>query len=125
MALFAKAKVAKAETEAAAARQAAFEANATQGTMPIGEVVWRERVKVAGEVQTVRIMPWAGGVATLEATLKDPTGGITLVFLGRQKVPGVGLGTRLVAEGMVGDTRGRLAIMNPDYTILETPELHH
>lgn len=113
------------ERQAADQRQAAFEADATRGCVPIGEIGWRERAKVAGEVTTVRIMPWAGGVATLEVTLKDGTGGLTLVFLGRQKVPGIRLGTRLVAEGMVGDTRGRLAIMNPDYTILETPDLHH
>ena len=85
-------------------------------TIPIAEVTWRSRVKVAGRVRSMRIQPWAG-VATLECTLMDSTGGIVVVFLGRREVAGIQCGTHLVAEGMVGEHGGRLAILNPKYEI--------
>jgi hypothetical protein len=86
-------------------------------TIPIADVVWRHRVKVAGRVRSMRIQPWAGAAA-LECTIVDDSGGITVAFLGRRAIPGIGCGTRLVVEGMAGDHRGRLAILNPIYEIL-------
>jgi hypothetical protein len=65
----------------------------------------------------MRIQPRAG-VATLECTLVDATGGIVLVFLGRRHVAGIQCGTELAAEGMVGESGGRLALLNPEYWLL-------
>jgi hypothetical protein len=94
-----------------------------EGVTPVANVVYRQRARVAGRVRSIRVQPWAG-VATLECTLVDSTGGIVLVFLGRKHVAGLATGVRLVAEGMVGDHGGRLAILNPEYRILpdDTPE---
>jgi hypothetical protein len=92
-----------------------------EGAVPIAEVAYRQRARVAGRVKAMRVQPWAG-VATLEITLVDDTGGIVIVFLGRKHVAGIAPGVRLVAEGMVGDHGGRLAMLNPDYRIL--PESH-
>ena len=72
---------------------------------------------MAGRIHTVRVQPH-GGVAGLECTLVDDTGGIALVFLGRQSIAGMKVGARLVAEGTVGEERGRLAILNPVYSFL-------
>ena len=88
-----------------------------EGVTPIAEIAYRQRARVAGKVRSLRVQPWAG-VATLECVLVDHTGGITLVFLGRKHVAGLAPGVRMVAEGMVGDQGGRLAILNPDYRIL-------
>jgi hypothetical protein len=66
----------------------------------------------------MRVQPH-GGVASLECTLVDETGGIALVFLGRRSIDGMKVGTRLVAEGTVGEEHGRLAILNPTYDFLE------
>ena len=88
-----------------------------RGTMPVADVEWRTRAKLAGRVRSLRVQPWAG-VPTLEGTLVDDTGGISVVFLGRRHVPGIRPGTRMVVEGMVGDHAGRLAILNPDYRLL-------
>jgi RecG-like helicase len=85
--------------------------------IPVAEATWRSHVKVAGRVRSVRVQPRVG-VATLECTLIDETGGLTLVFLGRRKVPGITCGRRLVAEGTVGEHHGRLAILNPLYELL-------
>jgi hypothetical protein len=88
-----------------------------EGVTPIAQISYRQRARVAGKVRSLRVQPWAG-VATLECVLVDHTGGITLVFLGRKHVAGLAPGVRMVAEGMVGDQGGRLAILNPDYRIL-------
>ncbi len=84
----------------------------------IGECQWRDRVLVEGRIRAIRVQPWDGGAATLEATLVDETGGIVLIFLGRQQIAGLKLGAHLEAEGMVIESRGHLALMNPSYTLL-------
>jgi hypothetical protein len=49
----------------------------------------------------------------------DETGGIALVFLGRRSIGGMKVGARVVAEGtVIGDDRGRLAMLNPSYQFL-------
>jgi amino acid transporter len=87
------------------------------GTAPIGEVEWRQRVKVAGRIRSVRVQP-RGGTSNLECTLVDRTGQILLVFQGRPRIPGIEPGARLVAEGMAGSWGRRLAILNPDYELV-------
>lgn len=95
----------------------AAEPSPTTGCIPIAHVRWRERARFVGRVRSMRVQPWAD-VPTLECTLVDPTGGITVVFLGRRKVPGVGLGQRMVVDGIAGAHHGKLAILNPDYDLL-------
>jgi amino acid transporter len=102
-----------------------------EGVVRIAEVGYRQRARVAGRVRSLRVQPWAG-VATLECVLVDESGGIILVFLGRKHVAGLAPGVRMVAEGMVGDHGGRLAMLNPEYRILpdgdpdrELPPSHH
>jgi hypothetical protein len=87
------------------------------GTVPIGTVTWRQQVQVQGRVRTLRVQPLAG-TATLECVLEDDSGAISLVFLGRNKVPGIDIGTRLRARGVAGEHRRRLAILNPAYQLL-------
>jgi RecG-like helicase len=77
----------------------------------------RQRARVAGRIRAVRVQPWSG-VATLECTVSDGTGSVLLVFLGRKQVAGVAPGAKVVAEGMIGEHRGRWAILNPDYRII-------
>ena len=84
----------------------------------IGDVRWRQRVRVRGTVRALRVQPWEGGVATLECTLVDDTGGLVIIFMGRRRIGGVRLGVPMEVEGMVIENRGRLAVMNPAYTLL-------
>jgi amino acid transporter len=91
------------------------------GTIPIASAQWRKRVRVAGRVHSVRV-PTRTGTANLECTLVDGTGSILLVFQGRRQVPGIQQGAKLVAEGMVGAWNRRLAMLNPDYELLASPE---
>jgi hypothetical protein len=55
----------------------------------------------------------------LECVIDDGSGeSIIFVFLGRHGIAGVHSGTLMVAEGMVGKHRGRLAMINPAYEVL-------
>ncbi len=91
------------------------------GGVPIAEIEPRRRVTVVGRVHALRITPRAG-VATLECAIRDHTGTITLVFLGRKQIAGVEPGASLRATGMVGPSKGRLEIINPDYQLLTATE---
>ena len=96
--------------------------NLPGGCTPIAGIEYRQRARVAGKVHTMRVQPH-GGVGSLECTIVDETGsGVALVFLGRRSIQGVKVGTRLTAEGMVGEDRGRLAILNPVYELLNDHE---
>jgi len=85
---------------------------------PIADITYRQRVRIAGKVHTLRVQPH-GGVASLEITLVDESGGITLVFLGRRNIPGITVGARMLVEGTAGENHGRLAIINPTYEFLQ------
>ncbi len=87
------------------------------GTIPIGAVEHRQRVMVSGRIRSMRVQPWSG-VPALECTLADDSGGVAVVFLGRREVPGIAVGVRLKAQGVVGEHHGQLAILNPVYEIL-------
>ncbi len=91
------------------------------GTVPIASLAFRRRAKVAGRITSVRVQPRAG-VASLECVLTDDTGGLLLVFQGRRRVAGISPGTRLVAEGMVGQRQRRLAMVNPVYELVAGPD---
>jgi len=84
---------------------------------PIGDVVWRELVHVRGKVRSMRVQPWAG-VATLEVTVYDETGGIVVVFTGRRSIPGITLGRMIEVSGRSNRHRGYLSIVNPHYKLL-------
>ena len=109
------------EAERFAETRAAFDDlgdRSLAGVMPISNIVWREHVKVAGRVKALRIQPWAEQIASLELTLADSTGGVTVVFMGRRTLGGVKLGTHLVVDGMASEYHGLLTILNPAYQLL-------
>jgi hypothetical protein len=113
-------KAAERELARAAFDRAAF-GDRGEGTTPISEAQWRNRVRVAGRVKSVRVQPRAG-TSNLECVLADDTGRLLLVFQGRRRIPGIQPGARLVVEGMVGDWARRQAILNPDYELIAGPE---
>jgi hypothetical protein len=82
----------------------------------------RDRATVAGRVRSVRVQPWSG-TPSLECTLADETGSITVVFFGRRAVGGVRTGTVMSVTGMAGRHHGTTAMLNPEYTIISTPSL--
>ncbi len=84
---------------------------------PIATVAHRGQARISGRVHALRVQPRAG-LATLEVVIDDDTGRMTVVLLGRRQIPGLHTGRRLVAEGVVGDHHGRLAMLNPRIELL-------
>jgi amino acid transporter len=96
------------------------------GSIAIHEAPSHQRVPVTGRIVAVRVQPW-GGAPTLEATLRDATGDLTLVFLGRRRIGGIVPGTVVTATGVIGTHRNRPAMLNPEYVLLSVPNggAHH
>ena len=114
-------KAADRETAARAKSDREAFGDRARGAIPIGDAQWRNRVRVAGRVRSVRVQPRAG-TSNLECLLADDSGMLLLVFQGRRRIPGIQPGARLVVEGMVGDWSRRQAILNPDYELIAGPE---
>ena len=85
-------------------------------TTPIGDVRCRQNVRVHGRVQAMRVEP-LGGSPSLECTVVDETGGVSVVFFGRRQIEGITIGATVTVEGMAIDHHGRLAIVNPVYEL--------
>ena len=90
------------------------------GCEAIANVRYRDDVRVAGQVRSVRVAP-LNEAPTLELEIDDGTAAISAVFLGRRSLAGVGVGSRMVVEGTVGLHRQRLAILNPVYELRIAP----
>jgi amino acid transporter len=88
-----------------------------EGATRIGDLAWRGRATVEGQVRGVRVAPLSGA-PSLEVELWDPSGGVTLVFYGRRSIPGIEPGARLRATGTVGELHGCLAVANPRYELV-------
>ena len=84
------------------------------GTTRVGGAESRSRAKLAGVVRRITVRPLQGQ-ESLEALLYDGTGELTVVWMGRRSIPGLTLGTRLIVEGMVGEQRSGLRIVNPSF----------
>jgi hypothetical protein len=87
------------------------------GLLPISSIEARTRVRVGGEVRSVRVVPRAGA-PSLEVTINDGRGSATAVFLGRRKIAGLTPGRKVIVEGMAGTNDRRHVIVNPFYTLL-------
>ncbi|HET7481315.1 MAG TPA: DNA-binding protein [Actinomycetota bacterium] len=96
-------------------------ASALEGTVPIAGLAARQRCKVAGVVQNIRIDPRPGR-DSMEVTITDGTGTMIAKWLGRQGMAGVQLGIGLVVEGIVGEQGRDRMILNPEYQLLPGPE---
>ena len=91
-----------------------------EGAMPIEECEDRQRVQLTGTVSTVTISPRAGHPA-LEVELRDGSGAVTLVWLGRRQIPGIDCGRTLKVSGRISCHEGRRLIYNPRYELMQTP----
>jgi RecG-like helicase len=92
-------------------------ASSVSGTTRIEDVPLRSRAKVAGVVRRITVRP-VEGYESLEALLSDGTGEIEVVWMGRRSIPGLSLGTRVVVDGVVGETRGQRRMVNPTFEFL-------
>jgi hypothetical protein len=99
--------------------------------VPINELPRRGRAVCSGVIDAVTIRP-ASSSLEFTAILTDrefhrtPDDGgshrLRLVWLGRRRVPGIEVGTRLRVEGMVSLRDGLPTMFNPRYEIIGTQE---
>ncbi|MFL6044429.1 MAG: OB-fold nucleic acid binding domain-containing protein [Propionibacteriaceae bacterium] len=91
-----------------------------EGAVPIQDCEDRQRVQLTGTVSTVTITPRAGHPA-LEVELRDGSGAVTLVWLGRRQIPGIDPGRTLKIWGRISCHEGKRLIYNPRYELMQTP----
>jgi hypothetical protein len=91
-----------------------------EGAVPIQNCEDRQRVQLTGTVSSVTITPRAGHPA-LEVELRDGSGAVTLVWLGRRQIPGIDPGRTLKIWGRISCHEGKRLIYNPGYELMEAP----
>ena len=89
---------------------------ATAGCEPVSACRKGQVVTVTGRLKSVVYTP-RETVPTLEAELFDGSGSVTLVWLGRRRIPGIEPGRTLTARGRFGSFEGREVIYNPWYEL--------
>ncbi len=89
---------------------------ATAGCEPVAECRKGQRVTVTGRLKSVVYTP-RETVPTLEAELFDGSGSVTLVWLGRRRIPGIEPGRTLTATGRFASFDGKQVIYNPRYEL--------
>lgn len=91
-------------------------AGEASGAQTIAEAPDREQVRLTGTLRTVSLRP-RGGVPALEAELYDGTGAITVVWLGRRRIAGVGPGRSITVQGRIGVQDNVRVMFNPRYEL--------
>jgi hypothetical protein len=89
-------------------------------SVPVADLPARDRecCSVSGHLRTVMLRPRAG-VPSLVAELADASGqSVSLVWLGRRRIPGLEPGRALTATGRVSFPDGHPVIFNPRYELL-------
>ncbi len=69
-----------------------------------------------GRLRSVEACSRSAG-ASVQAEFFDGTDAITLVWIGRKRIPGIETGRRILVRGRVGDQDGRKVIYNPYYEL--------
>jgi hypothetical protein len=94
-------------------------ASAKAGGKPVPNCVRGEKVTVSGRLISVVYCPRTN-LPTLEAELFDGSGSVTLVWLGRRRIPGIEPGRSLSAEGRLAVRDDRKVMYNPIYSLEPT-----
>ncbi|MCO7221943.1 OB-fold nucleic acid binding domain-containing protein [Klenkia sp. PcliD-1-E] len=89
---------------------------ASSGCEPVSTCQKGKVVAVTGRLKSVVYTP-RETVPTLEAELFDGSGSVTLVWLGRRRIPGIEPGRSLTARGRFASFEGRKVIYNPWYEL--------
>jgi len=88
-----------------------------QGATHIRDCTGGATTTITGRLNSVTLRPVAKAPA-VEAELWDGTGRLTLLFLGRRRIPGITPGRHLVVHGRPIVRDGVRAMVNPRYELL-------
>jgi hypothetical protein len=86
------------------------------GADPIAACERGAVVRICGTIRSLAIRPRSSAPA-LTAEVYDGSGHITLVWLGRRRIPGIDVGRTIVAQGRLTCPDGDPIIYNPSYTL--------
>ena len=75
-----------------------------------------QEVTMLGRLRSVELCP-QDAEASLEAELFDGTDGVTLIWLGRRRIPGIEPGRTMKVRGRLALRDGRKVLYNPFYEI--------
>jgi RecG-like helicase len=87
-------------------------ADSVAGSVRIAEAPSRERVRIAGIIRRMTVFPMKDN-ESLEAHVSDGTGEVVIRFMGRRSIAGLGLGSKIVVEGVLGEHHGAVHMLNP------------
>ncbi len=93
------------------------------GAQKAAECACGDEVEVLGRLRTVQLCPQDAD-ASLEAELFDGSEGVTLIWLGRRRIPGIEPGRTLRVRGRLAVRDGRKVLYNPFYEICSAEEKH-
>ncbi|MFV0452485.1 MAG: OB-fold nucleic acid binding domain-containing protein [Propioniciclava sp.] len=93
---------------------------AESGADAISEARDRTWVRLRGTIDLLSLQPrqdrpW------LEAELTDGTGRVTIIWMGRDRIPGIEPGRNLWVQGRISCFEGSRRMYNPEYQLLPTP----
>jgi RecJ-like exonuclease len=91
-----------------------------EGAVPIKTCEDRQFVQLTGTITSVTITP-RGGHPALEVEVRDGSGAVALVWLGRRQIPGIECGRSIKVSGRVSCHEGNRLMYNPYYELLQTP----
>ena len=86
------------------------------GAQRAAECSCGDAVEVQGRLRTVEFCP-QDAEASLEAELFDGSEGVTLIWMGRRRIPGIEPGRTLTARGRFAASEGKRVIYNPWYEL--------
>lgn len=93
--------------------------SADRGADRIGECRDRGRYELRGVLTSITVPPEEGH-PHLTAELFDGSGYLTLVWMGRHTIPGIGPGVRLRVQGRVMMKDGAPVMYNPTFDVVAT-----
>lgn len=85
--------------------------------VPIDEAPLRMPAVCVGVVRALRLVPGQ----KLEVTIEDGHGRMTAVFSGRNRLPGLEMGSGLRLEGTLVQDGGRREMRNPEWSLVAEP----
>lgn len=75
-----------------------------------------EQVVMLGRLRSVEFCPH-GAAASLQAELFDGTDGVTLIWMGRRRIPGIEPGRTIKVRGRIAIREGHKVLYNPHYEL--------
>ncbi|RCK71350.1 DNA-binding protein [Desertihabitans brevis] len=90
------------------------------GATPLTACTDRDRVTASGAISAVTLQP-RGNTRWLQADLKDGSGLLTLIWMGRRSIPGIEPGAHVKVQGRITTLDQQRVMFNPRYELLRCP----